>query len=259
MTWLEGAGLVALGVFVGAYGTMVGVGGGFLIVPALLFMHVPPRMAAGTSLAVVFANAASGTVSYLRQRRVNIRSGLIFSIAGLPGAFLGAYVDQHLPHRLFTILFGILLVAVAVRLFVAPKPRQQRQSNDDRSDAAGELHYNVWLAIGIAFVVGFVASMFGIGGGVVQVPAMVYLFGFPAHVATATSHFTIALTSLFGTASHVRYHDVLALPAVLLACGAIVGAQFGAALSRRVEAGPLLRWLSLAVIIAAVYLLVGLR
>ena len=257
MTWLEGAGLVGFGLFIGAYGTMVGVGGGFFIVPALLFMHVPPRMAAGTSLAVVFANSASGSISYIRQRRVDFRTGIIFTIASLPGAILGAYVDQHLSHRLFTLLFATMLIVVSVRLLIGHKPSPQPA--DPNVGSAQRREYNLWMAIGIAFVVGFLGSMFGIGGGVVQVPAMVYLFGFPAHVATATSHFTIALTSLVGTISHIHYHDVLVPQAILLSCGAIIGAQFGAVLSRRIEPGPLLRWLSPAVIFAAIYMIVELR
>ena len=255
MTWFEGAGLVALGFFVGAYGTLVGVGGGFFLVPVLLFMHNPSRIAAGTSLAVVFANAASGTVSYLRQRRVDIRTGVVFAIAGIPGAFLGAYVDQRIPHRAFTLLFAALLAIVAARLFFGPSVARRNAQGPPEAMKS----YSVVAASAIAVGVGFIASMFGIGGGIIQVPSMVYLFGFPAHVATATSQFTIAFTALFGTISHMYYGDVLAVPAALLAVGAIAGAQLGAHLSTRIRADRLLRWLSLAVIFAAMYLIFGPR
>src|SRR5215467_11868262 len=99
MPWYEAAGFVALGFFVGTYGSMVGVGGGFLIVPVLLALGNPGRIAAGTSMVVVLANAASSTISYLRQKRTDFQSGLMFSAAGVPGAIAGAWVDQHLPHR----------------------------------------------------------------------------------------------------------------------------------------------------------------
>ena len=253
MTWLEGAGLVALGFAVGTYGTLVGVGGGFFLVPVLLFMHNPPRIAAGTSLAVVFANAASGTVSFLRQRRVDVRTGTIFAVAGAPGAFLGAYADQHMPHRVFALLFAALLVGVAARLlFGAPVLAGDGTPVVHRSVGRA----NAARAAAIGLGVGFVASAFGIGGGVIQVPAMVYLFGFPAHIAAATSQFTIACTSLFGAVSHAYFGDVLVTPAALMAAGAIAGAQVGVQLSNRIHADRLLRWLSLAVIFTAIYLVV---
>ncbi|MBV8171741.1 MAG: sulfite exporter TauE/SafE family protein, partial [Candidatus Eremiobacteraeota bacterium] len=117
MPWFEALGFVVFGFAVGTYGSMIGAGGGFLIVPLLLFLGNSGRVAAGTSLAVVLLNSASSTVSYLRQHRVDVQSALLFSLAGIPGALLGAYTDQHLPHRVFTILFGIILVLVAARAF----------------------------------------------------------------------------------------------------------------------------------------------
>lgn len=279
VSWLEIAAFVALGFFVGAYGTMVGVGGGFLLVPLFLIGHMAPKDAAGTSMAVILANAASGTWSYVRQRRVDFRTGLLFSLAGLPGALLGAYIDQVIQYRVFHLLFGLLLGTFALRLFFAPQRDEPadpsgagtwargRASNPPDSfgvvaadfvDAQGIRHvyrYNAWVGVGLSFGVGFLASAFGIGGGVMHVPAMVYLFGFPAHVATATSHFIIFLTSLFGTMSHAHYGDVVWMPALSLAVGAVAGAQVGAKLAKRIAPGPLLRLLSLAQFSAAGWLI----
>jgi uncharacterized membrane protein YfcA len=269
MPWYEAAGLIVFGFFVGTYGAMVGVGGGFLIVPLLLALGSPARVAAGTSIVVVLANAASSTVSYLRQKRVDLRSGLIFSAAGIPGAILGAWADQHLSHRLFTVLFGLLLVAVAIRAVLtkndAPAAATPSEDQDalehqtrDFVDAMGVRHqygFNIWAAIGVSAFTGFLASMFGIGGGVVQVPAMVYLFQFPTHVAVATSQLIIFITAIFGAAAHAYYGDILPLPALFLSIGAIAGAQLGARLATRMHPGPLMRWFSLAVAAAALYLI----
>ncbi|HXW76074.1 MAG TPA: sulfite exporter TauE/SafE family protein, partial [Candidatus Eremiobacteraceae bacterium] len=114
--WLDVAALVGLGLFAGGYGTIVGLGGGFLLVPALLLLHFDPRTAAGTSIAVVFANSVSGTVSYLRQKRLDVRTALLFAAAGVPGALLGAALDQVMPQRLFSLLLAVLLVWVSVRM-----------------------------------------------------------------------------------------------------------------------------------------------
>src|SRR5437870_12670473 len=86
-------GLLVIGFTVGAIGTLIGAGGGFLLVPVLLLLnpHFTADTVAGISLAVVFFNAASGTLAYARMRRIDYKAGTIFAIAALPGAVLGAY------------------------------------------------------------------------------------------------------------------------------------------------------------------------
>jgi uncharacterized protein len=251
MNALEGAGFITLGFVAGIYGTLVGVGGGLLIVPILLLNHVAPKDAAGTSMAVVLANAASGSVSYLRQRRIDVRSAFVFALAGLPGALLGGLVDQYVPRTLFSLLFSALLFFVGVRFFL--KPGQDGPAAVVSSgNTAG---FRPVPAAAIGLVAGFLASMFGVGGGIIFVPSMAYLFGFPAHIATATSTFIIALTAIFGTASHAYYHDVLWGPAVAIAIGAVAGAQIGARIAPRVRVSQLMRLFSVAVLLAALWLL----
>jgi uncharacterized membrane protein YfcA len=264
----EIAGFVALGFGAGCYGTMVGLGGGFLLVPIFLFLHYPPKDAAGTSLAVVLANSISGSVSYLRQRRVDIRTALIFSAAAFPGSVLGAYVDQFIPRRVFSLILGVILLLIGARMLVgdqtksatAPLDEPQRvweirKNFVDRYGVRHEYRYNVILGTLLSIGVGFISSIFGIGGGIIHVPAMIFAFNFPAHIATATSHFIIAITALIGTSSHLYYGDVLMLPALSLSTGAIGGAQLGAHLSRRLRSQRVMRWFSLAVFIAAVWLI----
>src|ERR1043165_7169187 len=87
---------IPFGFVVGIYGTMVGAGGGFLIVPVLLLVwHLPPAIAAGTSLSVVFLNASAGSFSYARQGRIDYKSGILLAIPTLPGSVLGAFVSKQ--------------------------------------------------------------------------------------------------------------------------------------------------------------------
>lgn len=270
MPWVEALGFVVFGFIVGTYGSMVGVGGGFLVVPLLLVLGAPSRIAVGTSLVVVLANAASSTLSYLRQKRIDFHTGLTFSIAGIPGAIAGAWADQHVPHRLFTWLFAALLFIVAIRSFFASEvPVSDEKATMDAASAPGDnsrdfvdafgvrfrYRFNIWGGIGISVVTGFLASMFGIGGGVVQVPAMIYLLHFPTHIAVATSQLVILVTVAFGAATHAYYGDILPLPALFLSMGAIGGAQVGARLSARLKPGPLMRWFSLIVAFAILFLI----
>ncbi|MCP8317840.1 MAG: sulfite exporter TauE/SafE family protein [archaeon] len=84
--------LFALGVGIGAFGTLIGVGGGFLTVPLLIIVYgFEPRLAVGTSLALVFFNTFSGSLAYLKQKRVDVKTGLMFTVLTIPGSILGAY------------------------------------------------------------------------------------------------------------------------------------------------------------------------
>src|SRR5690349_8254923 len=116
---------VLFGAAVGTYGTIIGAGGGFIIVPVLLLLlHWPHQEAVGTSLLVVTANAASGSWSYWRQRRIDLRTGWQFALATLPGAVAGSYVVDLLSGQLFNVMFGVLLVAVSLYLFFRPEKRE---------------------------------------------------------------------------------------------------------------------------------------
>lgn len=263
--------LICFGVFVGAYGALVGIGGGFLIVPALvLLFDFSPPYAVGTSLTVVFLNAVSATISYARQRRIDYRTGLTFAVATLPGAVVGAYLSAYLTAFIFNLLFGVLLVALALFLLLHPEgaPRSVEEAAEaprptggvtQRTivDARGEVYVYTFSergGVAVSFVVGFLSSMLGIGGGIIHVPAMVYLFGFPAHIATATSQFILAISTGMGTASHLALGHVQFLPAVLLGIGVVVGAQLGAALSHRLHGRWLIRLLSFALIFVGIRL-----
>lgn len=264
--------LLVFGVVVGAYGTMVGAGGGFLIVPALLLVyHARPEQAAGTSLVVVFLNAASGSASYMRQRRVDYRAGLIFGVATLPGAVAGAFLSRLFTGRDFDIVFGSLLLATAGLLLWRPLAEEEfatsladgahqawwrvQREVTDRSGETFKYGYNLWKGIALSFGTGFVSSILGIGGGIIHVPGLIHLLMFPAHIATATSHFILAISSGVASATHLALGHVLIAPALLMGVGVVGGAQAGARLARRLRGSILVRLLSVALILVALRLL----
>src|SRR5512138_3150333 len=92
---------ILLGAVIGSFGTLIGVGGGFVLLPVLLWLYPnePPEILAGISLAVVFFNALSGSIAYGRQRRIEFKSGLMFAFAALPGTILGAMATELIPRR----------------------------------------------------------------------------------------------------------------------------------------------------------------
>lgn len=252
-------GFVVLGLFTGAFGTLIGAGGGFLLLPILVLLYPgdPPAVLTAISLAVVFANAGSGSIAYARMGRVDLRAGLWFALAGLPGSVLGALVTQRLNHRVFDPLLGatLLLGAVAIVWRSRAAPREPEDGARILVERDGTRHaYSPRLGLGalLSVVVGFLSSLLGIGGGILHVPLMVAVLGFPTHVATATSHFVLACLSLVAVLVHVQVGSFAfawsrTLP---LAAGVVLGAQAGARISSRVH-GRWILW-SLAVALASV-------
>lgn len=262
--------LALAGIAVGTYGTLVGVGGGFLVVPLLLIIYkLPPAAAAATSLVVVMLNAASGSVTYVRHGRVDVRTGLLLAAATVPGAFfIGPELAERIPERAFKIGFGIFLLVMAALLFFRPErkpassggtPRKGlwtiRRSFRDGSGALMDYEFDVMLAVVLSFAVGILSSMLGIGGGIVHVPALIHLMGFPVHVATATSQFVLAFTAAAGVAKYASEGHVVWPLAAVVGAGVIIGAQVGARLSHRMKGARIIRLLVLAIVVLGLRLI----
>src|SRR5262249_26991830 len=171
--------LIAIGFIVGAIGTLIGAGGGFLLVPILLLLdpHMTPDVVTGISLAVIFFNAASGTIAYARMGRIVYKAGIIFAVAAMPGAIIGAYLISYVPRTVFNAIFGCLMVAACVYLMT---------TSDNKTEEKPLENYNISAGAAISVVVGFLSSVLGIGGGIIHVPALTRVLNFPVHIATAT-------------------------------------------------------------------------
>ena len=241
-------GFVLLGLVAGGFGTLVGAGGGFVLLPLLVLLYPsdPPAVLTAISLSVVFANAASGSIAYGRMGRIDVRAGAWFALAGLPGSILGAAVTQRMNHRVFDPLLGAVLLLGAVAILIrsgrsAAPPEYPTRVLIERDGTRHAYSPRLVLGAALSAGVGFLSSLLGIGGGVIHVPLMVAALGFPTHVATATSHFVLACLSLAAVVVHART-GTLALGwgrSVPLALGAVIGAQLGARLSSRVRG----RWI----------------
>ena len=231
------------------FGSMVGLGGGFVLVPILrLAFGLGPAEAAGTSLVLVTANSFAGATTYFLEKRVDVRLGMMFAAGGIPGAIVGAVITRHIAPRDFDWLFAVLLLAVAVDMIFNAK----RRMGDRIEHAVGERKaMSFRLAASLGFCVGIVSSLFGIGGGVIVVPSLLYFSILPAHAISATSHFIILLTSPLGLVTHFAEHDVRIADIVPLALGGLLGAPIGARLSLRLKSPQLLGIVGVALICVA--------
>lgn len=252
--------LIPLGFFAGGFGTLIGAGGGFVLVPALLFIYPgePPETITSISLAVVFFNALSGTLAYARSDRIRFKSGAIFAGATVPGAVTGALATTAISRERFNLIFGLLLVAMAT--FLTFKSSKKTAAGIAQAGSVTTKTLNLdrpalIAGAGVSTVFGFISSFFGIGGGFLYVPALVYALRFPIHTATATSLFVLTITAFTGSATHVAaglfHHELRRV--IALSIGAILGAQMAARLSQRIRGEWIMR--SLAVALG----LVGLR
>ena len=262
--------LAFIGLFIGAFGTLIGVAGGFLLVPILFFLYPndSPAAITSTTLTVAFFNALSGSIAYMRQKRVDFRSGLYFSLTAVPGAILGAYIVNFLTRGVFQYIFGAILLLVSGYLLLRPHRRLSSRflmkwpAERRLVDSRGNVHsyaFNLPLGIFIAFFVGIISGMLGIGGGIIHVPALTQVLSFPAHIATATSHFMVAITTLAAIGTHLASDTFTGDigRALVLSAGAVVGAQFGARLSQRVTGVLIVRLLAVGLAIVAIRLLIA--
>lgn len=251
--------LTIIGGLIGLLGTLVGAGGGFILVPLLVFL-LPSETAdrvTAISMAVVFFNALSGTVAYAIMRRIDFASGWRFAVAALPGAFLGAMATNYISRNFFDRTLGIALFIIAGLLLYKSIPRGQAQTDDHpeehdlnfKLDTKGQQKGAL-----ISTVVGFVSSALGIGGGIIHVPALVYVLRYPIHIATATSHFVLATTAFIAVAEHIMHGSYTGnIPQTVgLSFGAVIGAQLGARLSKFVNGNTIIRWLAVALAFASI-------
>jgi uncharacterized membrane protein YfcA len=258
-----------LGIGVGCYGTLVGAGGGFLLVPLFLLLYkFPHETAVGTSLAIVAFNAFSGALGYMRDGRVDYRAGISFALATVPGAIGGAYLTSMMSGPLFLRVFGVFLIGISLYLFFRKERKEGPLITGKRgwgwvtrkvntSHGVAEYEYFEPLGLGISVVVGGISSWLGIGGGILHVPAMTEVLFFPVHVAVATSHFVLAWTALVGAVMHARGGHWNPTVALSVGIGAVVGAQIGVRFSRRAKGSAILRYLSLALMLVGVRLIIG--
>ena len=248
---LSFAELFGVGIGVGLVGALLGIGGGLIMVPLFMLTMMTPngttfqtvQQVIGTSLFGVFLNSVSGTIAYIRQKRVMFRAALPFAAATIPGAFLGSYVTEYFSGPGFSITFGVSLAALGIFMFLKSRSRRATARVEDFDVAHAEFSYTI--GITLSFFVGF------IGGGVVHVPMMVFILGFPAQIAVATSTFVLMVSSVIGVASHAMLGHIVWTAAVAVGCGAFVGAQFGAKIAKKIRPS----WI--VILLSAIMVLLG--
>ena len=239
--------LLLLGFAAGVLGSMIGLGGGIVVVPVLTFLGFSPALAASNSLFAAFSNAVASSASYAKQKRIEYSLGLKLGLLAIPGTVLGAFISHDITPSLFKILFGIVLIVSSVYIF------SRRKMEPKKYNLSKQV---MVLATGASFFAGIISSLFGIGGGIVFVPLMVIAVGLSMKIAAPTSQFIL----LFVSASGMIVHALLGHPdfyqALLLAIGAFGGGLVGSRLSLEITEKKLRIIVTIVMIAAAIKLFI---
>lgn len=199
-----------------------------MVVPVLrLLFGVPPTYATASGLVFVFANTLAASIAFLQRRVVDVPRGLIVSVAAIPSSIAGAYVVRLFSVRDFDIIYGAFLVGVGTLILLRRNKEPRPRDTTPRTRVA--------LEIATGLFVGFISSLFGIGGGIVLVPVMLVLFRQAVHTVAATSAFVVMLTSPVGIVAHGLYGDLEPWIAAPLVAGGFIGGSTGARLARHLH------------------------
>jgi hypothetical protein len=269
--------LIGIGASVGLLSGLVGVGGGFLLTPALMMIGVPPIVAAASGSCQMVATSSSGVAAHFRLGNVDAKMGGVLLAGGLVGAVLGVRAIKLLRELgqadlVITLTYIVMLGTLGTYMFVESLRRLRRGALVHKSGKARRtqglldrlpwqtdfphsgVRHSVLLPLFLSALVGLLATIMGVGGGFIMLPMMVYLLGMPTHVAVGTSLFQILF--LCGGITYMQAttnQTVDLILAVGLALASAVGAQIGARLSR------LFRGEQLIIVLASVVLLVTIK
>lgn len=243
--------VLALSLLIGASLGLLGGGGSILTVPILVYVAgLPAKEAIAASLFVVGVTSLAGVVSHARGGRVQWRTGLLFGLAAMAGAFTGGLLGGHVPGDWLLIAFALMMVATSLAML------RGRKEKTGGGHAPGDGGLPLTRILVDGSVVGLVTGLVGAGGGFLVVPALVLLGGLPMSVAVGTSLIVIAMKSFAGLAGYLT-SVTLDWPLVLGVTGAaVVGSLVGGRLAGRVPEAVLRKGFAWFVLVMGGFVLV---
>ena len=259
--------LLPLGLAVGTIGAMVGIGGGPLLVPALLilFPDAAASVITSMSLTAVILNAGSATLGYRRRKWQDTRTGIVLLTTAVPAAVGGAFLTRGLDRSTFELVLGIALALGSIYLVwkgsrlpstTEPSPTGTPRRIVDREGHVYEYRVRERLAASVAVGTGFASAFFGIGGGIINVPIMMLILKLPSRMAVATSQIPLVATATAAVLVHLiatwgEWNPWIG--GLVIGVGTMTGAQIGVRLATYASGRAVL------LLIAAVLFISGVR
>jgi len=258
--------VIGVGALAGTLGALLGVGGGVFLVPFLnAALGLPFNVASGVGLMSVIATSSVVSAATAGRRPVNLRLGMVLQIASSAGGLTGGVYAAHLSHRTLYAMFAAVTAAISAIMMTRLGRRNVILDRSVDPGAFGgrffdeeshqEVVYrtrNLPIAIGVSLLAGSVSGLLGIGGGILQVPALNAWCGVPLRVAAATSAVMIGVTAVASAPIYYVRGDVVPPLAAAAVIGVLIGSRFGFWFGDRTRA----KWMKLllAAVLAAVSL-----
>ncbi len=258
MTPLEFVGLLfAISVLAGLLGSLLGLGGGIIVVPALtLLFGIDIRYAIGASIVSVIATSSGAAAAYVRERLTNMRVAMVLEIATTAGALSGAFLAGWLEVRWLYIIFGVVMGYSSLIMFskrnddvaekivkTAPWADYLHLHSSYFDESLGkEIPYRVVstrIGLGIMYLAGVISGLLGIGSGALKVSAMDLAMHLPIKVSTATSNFMIGVTAAASAGVYFMRGDIDPFVAAPVATGVLIGATVGSRLLGKLQSSTI--------------------
>jgi uncharacterized membrane protein YfcA len=268
--------VLAMGAAVGFLSGLFGVGGGFLITPLLIFYNIPPAIAVATGANQVVASSTSGALAHFKKGTIDFKLGTVLLVGGVFGSSFGVWVFSLLRSigqlDLFVSLLYVALLGTVGGLMLVESLRAMRRAASGEAPTlrrpgqhnwvhrlplkmrfrTSKLFVSVIPVIGLGAVIGFLASIMGVGGGFIMVPALIYLLKVPTNVVVGTSLYQIVFTGAYTTIVHSTTNQTVDIVlAFLLMVGGVAGAQYGAKAGQKLRGEQLRALLALLVLAVA--------
>ncbi|MCL5047965.1 MAG: sulfite exporter TauE/SafE family protein [Firmicutes bacterium] len=264
--------LFFISIAAGVLGSLIGLGGGVVVVPVLtILFHIDIRLAIGASIVSVIATSSGAAATYVKEKMTNLRAGMFLEIATTTGAISGAYLTTVLSPRFLFILFGIVLAYSAFAVFHKRHAAAVLTTSDDKIANYFQLHGSYYdeaekeeiaykvtgtkLGLVLMYIAGMVSALLGIGSGALKVPAMDLAMHLPMKVSTATSNFMIGVTAAASAGFYFARGQIDPIIAAPVAAGVLAGAMIGARILGKVTNGAVRIVFVIVLVVIAVEML----
>jgi uncharacterized membrane protein YfcA len=243
---------LAISIVAGLLGSLLGLGGGIIVIPALtLLLKIDIHYAIGASIVSVIATSSGAAAAYVREHMTNLRAAMFLEIATTSGALSGAFLSGRVRPGWLYVIFGIVLAYSAIEMSRKHKEDPQANIPPDRladrlrlhgeyfdQSLGKEIHYRVThtpLGLALMYVAGCVSGLLGIGSGALKVPSMDLAMRMPIKVSTATSNFMIGVTAAASAGVYFVRGNIDPFIAAPVATGVLIGAIGGSLLLGRLR------------------------
>lgn len=265
--------LIFISAIIGFLAGLLGIGGGFLMTPMLIFLGIPPIYAVANGSSNILAASVSGTLAHYFKNQIDIKMGILISIGGLLGSIVGVeififFLGKGRIDKVISILYFVLLSFVGLAMLIESVREVIRIRN--KRFIRRKLHKHYWVhnlpfkirihasmlyisvipLIFFGFGIGLLSSLMGVGGGFILVPVLIYIIGMPARLVPGTSLFIGIFIMFVVTLLHAIQNNTMDIYLIIcLAIGSVFGAQIGSKLSSKVAGEELRTILSILILI----------